>query len=89
MCVCVCGPKYSDPDVSELLNVSCFLGPHFTYKYISTGVEIATVKDRLAQEGVEMLEHVAEPTAIPTHSSIKQQQSDSEPPSKKRNLPAG
>ena len=79
-------PKYSDPDVSGMLNVSCFLGPRFTYEYISTGVEVAIVKDRLALEGVEMLELAAEPTATPTHSSIEQQQSDSEPPSKKREL---
>ena len=79
-------PKYSDPDVSGMLNVSCFLGPRFTYEYISTGVEVATVKERLALEGVEMLELAAEPTATPTHSSIEQQQSNSEPPSKKRKL---
>ena len=48
--------KYSDPDVSELLNVSCFLDPPFTNEYISTSVEGAIVKDRLVREGVEMLE---------------------------------
>ncbi len=39
--------KYSDNDVSELLNVSCFLDPRFTNEYISTSVEGAIVKDRL------------------------------------------
>ena len=45
--------KYSDPDVSGLLNVACFLDPRFITEYISTSVEIAIVKDRLAREGLK------------------------------------
>ena len=47
--------KYSDLDVSGLLNVACFLDPRFITKYISTSVKIAIVKDRLAREWVEMV----------------------------------
>ena len=62
--------KYSDPDVSELLNVSCFLDPCFTSEYISASVEVAIVKDRLAREGVEMLKLTAKPTpTLPLSSS--------------------
>ena len=44
------------------------------------------MKDRSVREGVEKLELTAEPTPTPTHSSIEQQQSNSEPPCKKRKL---
>ena len=50
------------------------------------GVKVAIVKDRLAREGVEMLDLTTEPTPTPTHSSTEQQQRDSEPPCKKRKL---
>ena len=30
--------KYSDPDVSGLLNVACFLDPRYITEYISTAV---------------------------------------------------
>ena len=85
--------KYSDPDISELLNVSCFLDPRFTTEYITTSLEVATVKDRLAREEVQMStkstdSEPATTTTMPTTtpSSIEQEQSDSEPPSKRRKL---
>ena len=79
--------KYSDPDVSGLLNVACFLDPRFITEYISSSVEIAVVKDRLAREGVEMVVPAdgGEP-ADTASTSDERQQCESEPPRKRRKL---
>ena len=79
--------KYSDPDVSGLLNVACYLDPHFITEYISSSVEIAVVKDRLASEGVEMVVPAdgGEP-ADTARTSDEQQQCESESPCKRRKL---
>ena len=48
--------KYDDADIDELLNVCTYLDPRFKVSYIDDEVNIALVKDRLAREGVEMIE---------------------------------
>ena len=83
--------KYSPLDTSELLNVLCFLDSQFITEYISTRLDVAKVKDRLAREGVE-LESTSEATSsssIPSVSSNdrdEKQQSNCEHPCKKRKL---
>ena len=84
--------KYSDPDISELLNVSCFFDPCFTTEYITTSLEVATVKDRLAREGVQMStkstnsEPATTATMPTTTTSSLEQERDSDTPRKRRKL---
>ena len=48
--------KYDDADIEELLNVCTYLDPRFKGSYIDDEISISLVKDRLAREGVEMIE---------------------------------
>ena len=48
--------KYDDADIEELLNVCTYLDSRFKGSYIDDEISISLVKDRLAKEGVEMIE---------------------------------
>ena len=48
--------KYDDADIEELLNVCTYLDPRFKGSYIDDEISISLVKDRLAREGMEMIE---------------------------------
>ena len=48
--------KYDEADIDGLLNVCTYLDPRFKSMYIDDDVDTALVKDRLAREGVEIIE---------------------------------
>ena len=46
--------KYTDVEISELLNLATFLDPRFITEYIPTMIKVSVTKDRLAREGTEI-----------------------------------
>ena len=88
--------KYDDADIDELLDVCVYLDPRFKSTHIEDDVSAALVKDRLAREGIEIIEeqtcqHATGNTAVVTeafeHTSMTSSVSSSNP-SKKRKLSA-
>ena len=61
--------KYDDVDIDELLNVCTYLDPRFKSMYIEDGVSVTLVIDRLAREGVEIMEEETSQPASCTGST--------------------
>ena len=71
--------RYSDSEISELLDVASYLDPRFVTDYIDV-VDLDSIRDRLVEEGVEFDQNTE------SEPNDNTQQSQTEPPAKRMKL---